>query len=271
MMRPHPEPTTGAKHVILHGDCWPVVSAVENAVKAVLPRCLCTTAPDVVSLTQLLASHPRAVMVFCLRPREHIFLFYRLRKALCRHPALVISDEFFFSDRILLRMLGQLPCMDHQSLLRMITSQQLCGLYADAVPYCPEDSLLTRFLLSPSLPPGVPERIPVFLLEAPLMEYLSLMMYREMTARGVSSLRLRLLQEMYAGHQHLDELARLLGVTKQKVWNEKHQLLLRLEMTDHLREIMYGTRFCLFLQRTPFRGPGEDVGLCETTDKVVLP
>lgn len=246
------DPYVKAEHIILHGDCWPVVSAVESMVKSVFPECRCSTASDLPMLISLLTCNPGAALILCLRPREHLFLFYVLREDIYRHPTLVISDEIFFCDRVLLRSLGDISCMRYQELELMITSKQL---FPVGIGQCPEKSTLTNFLLSPSLPSGLPEVIPDFSLEEPLMEYLSLMIYREMDGLGITPFRMRLLQYMYAGHQSYEELAKLMNVSPKKIWNEKYQLLKQTDMSTRLREIIYGTRFCFFLQRTPFISP----------------
>ncbi|EHP5545198.1 hypothetical protein KPO98_004095 [Salmonella enterica] len=252
MMMHNSDPYVKAEHIILHGDCWPVVSAVESMVKSVFPECRCSTASDLPMLISLLTCNPGAALILCLRPREHLFLFYVLREDIYRHPTLVISDEIFFCDRVLLRSLGDISCMRYQELELMITSKQL---FPVGIGQCPEKSTLTNFLLSPSLPSGLPEVIPDFSLEEPLMEYLSLMIYREMDGLGITPFRMRLLQYMYAGHQSYEELAKLMNVSPKKIWNEKYQLLKQTDMSTRLREIIYGTRFCFFLQRTPFISP----------------
>lgn len=249
------DPYVKAEHIILHGDCWPVISAVESMVKSVLPECRCSTASDLPMLISLLTCNPGAALILCLRPREHLFLFYVLREDIYRHPTLIISDEIFFCDRVLLRSLGGISCMMHQELELMITSKQLCELFPADTRQCPEKSTLTNFLLSPSLPSGLPEVIPDFSLEEPLMDYLSLMIYREMDRLGITPFRMRLLQHMYAGYQSLEELAKLMNVSPRKIWNEKYQIFHQTGMPVRIREMIYGTRFCFFLQRTSFISP----------------
>ncbi|ENJ6668425.1 hypothetical protein AB1226_004306, partial [Salmonella enterica subsp. enterica] len=83
MIVQHPE--TGC--VIIFGDCWPVVSALENVVHDVNPDCICKTAFDLSSLVYQLTCEPQALLILCLRPREHIFLFYALKEELIYHPA----------------------------------------------------------------------------------------------------------------------------------------------------------------------------------------
>ncbi|EAA1980948.1 transcriptional regulator, partial [Salmonella enterica] len=90
---------TAARQVIIHGDCWPVVSAVQAVVRAMRPECRCDIAESLPCLLQRLTGAPEAVLILCLRPREHIYLFYALKSLLLDHPVLVISDELLFSDR----------------------------------------------------------------------------------------------------------------------------------------------------------------------------
>ncbi|EBY1053068.1 transcriptional regulator, partial [Salmonella enterica subsp. enterica serovar Bareilly] len=91
---------TPTRQVIIHGDCWPVVSAVQFVVKAMRPECRCDVADTLPCLLQSLTETPEAVLILCLRPREHIYLFYALKNLFLDHPVLVISDELLFSDRL---------------------------------------------------------------------------------------------------------------------------------------------------------------------------
>ena len=104
-------PSAAVKHAIVFGDCWPVVSAVESIIDRVAPELTRNIATDLPSLIELLLIKPDAVLLLCLRPREHIFLFYALRQELIEHPVLIISDEMFFNDRLTLRLWGGLPWM----------------------------------------------------------------------------------------------------------------------------------------------------------------
>lgn len=246
-----------SRNVILYGDCWPVVSAVQSLTTTILPDSECRAIFDLPSLIAQLTVEPRAALILCLRPREHVFLFYALRQELFDHPALVISDEIFFNDRLMLRVWGDLPCMMHDELSMMVTSQQLCEFLTVPSGYCPEKSLLAEFLQSPTLPVGFSEVPQIFHLEAPLMDYMSLLIYREMLDRKITPFRMRMLQAIWSGFQTRDELITELDAPKSKIWNEKHRLLMQLEMPARLRDILYGTRFCSFLQRTEFISPAE--------------
>ncbi|EDK5786696.1 hypothetical protein CI374_14395 [Salmonella enterica subsp. enterica serovar Panama] len=250
-------PHSHAEDIIIFGDCWPVVRAVENVIKKVVPECVCKTVSDLSSLIYQLAVEPQAVLILCLRPREHIFLFYALREELVNHPTLVISDEIFFSDKLILHTWGHIPSMMDRELELMITSMQLCELYPPLIRYCPEESTLTAFLMSPVLPSAPPEIPQVFHVEERLMDYMSLLMYRALLECGLSPFRIRLLQAIWSGHQTLNELAAVMGESTGKIWNEKHRLLTQLGIPVRLREILYGTQFCRQIQRSNFITPAE--------------
>ncbi|HEB6947816.1 TPA: hypothetical protein R0445_004938, partial [Salmonella enterica subsp. enterica serovar Hvittingfoss] len=130
-------------------------------------------------------------------------------------------------------------------------------LYPFAPLFCPEKNGLTDFLLSPHGPSGLSLMPPVFHLEEPLMDYLSLLLYQTMSERGLTPFRMRLLQAICSGCQNQNALAAHMNTDAKKIWNEKYRLLTQLNIQGHLRELIYGTRFCSFLQRTSFMPPAE--------------
>ncbi|EBR8158559.1 hypothetical protein DOA20_25900, partial [Salmonella enterica subsp. enterica serovar Newport] len=231
--------------------------AVQSLTTAILPGCRCETAPDLAGLITRLTREPRVPLILCLRPREHVYLFYALLKELRSHPALVISDELFFSDRLILSAWGQLPCMTHPRLSGMISSLRLCELSAPPRAYYPERTPLTDFLDKPPRPVIPADTPPDCPLAACLMDFLSLFMYQTLLSCGLTPFRIRLLRAIWSGHQNQETLGTLLNVHPRKIWNDKHRLLTQLDMKGSLREVIYGTRFCDFLQRTPFMSPAE--------------
>lgn len=245
------------KHVIVFGDCWPIVSAVKSIVDRVAPEYSSDIATDLPSLIELLLIKPDAILLLCLRPREHLFLFYALRQELIEHPVLAISDEMFFNDRLTLKVWGDIPWMMQEELSRMVISPNKNEMFVSEVDV-ESDNTLTRFLLSPSLSAGLMEVPLVFHLEERLMDYMSLLTYREMLNKGLTPLRMRLLQAIWSGHSSQDELSEITGENQGKIWNEKHRLFTQLGVSNRrLREILYGTQFCSFIQLTPFIAPAE--------------
>lgn len=87
------------------------------------------------------------------------------------------------------------------------------------------------------------------------MNYMDQLMHREILACGVSLAQLRLLQEVYRGRGRLSALCGRLNTQEKQIWQDKYRLLVKLGMRNRLRELLFGTRFCKSLQRTPFIAP----------------
>ncbi|EDC2268704.1 transcriptional regulator [Salmonella enterica] len=246
-----------ARQVIIHGDCWPVVTTVAHLVRAVLPDYECEATYALPVLLQQMTRKPEATLVLCLRPREHLFLFYALKQALLNHPALVISDELFFSDRLALKVYGDIPVLQQQELTALLTlveqREQWPGEVRPRIT-----GKLTDFLSSPAPVTGFPEVPQIFTSPKRLMNYMALLMYREILACGVSPAQQRLLEEVYRGREKLSGLSGRLNVGERQIWQDKYRLLAKMGMKNRLRELLYGTRFCQDIQRTPFMPP-EDV------------
>ncbi|EBG9727236.1 hypothetical protein LB105_005014 [Salmonella enterica] len=76
-----------------------------------------------------------------------------------------------------------------------------------------------------------------------------------MLAYGVSPAQQRLLEEVYRGRERLSGLSGRLNVGERQIWQDKYRLLVKMGMRNRLRELLYGTRFCRDIQRTPFMTP----------------
>ncbi|EBQ3462660.1 transcriptional regulator, partial [Salmonella enterica] len=114
---------------------------------------------------------------------------------------------------------------------------------------------LDAFLLSPAPVTGFLEVPPIFNNPKRLMNYMDQLMHREILACGVSLAQLRLLQEVYRGRGRLSALCGRLNTQEKQIWQDKYRLLVKLGMRNRLRELLFGTRFCKSLQRTPFIAP----------------
>ncbi|EPH4523068.1 transcriptional regulator, partial [Salmonella enterica subsp. enterica serovar Typhimurium] len=53
----------------------------------------------------------------------------------------------------------------------------------------------------------------------------------------------------------LSALCGRLNTQEKQIWQDKYRLLVKLGMRNRLRELLFGTRFCKSLQRTPFIAP----------------
>ncbi|EKF3855856.1 transcriptional regulator [Salmonella enterica] len=238
-------------HIIIHGDSWPVVSATEHMVKAILPAGRCETTSGTTALLQKLGRSLEASLILCLRPREHVFLFCALKNALLSHPALVISDELLFSDRVMLHNYGGIPVVLHQELTGTVTR-----LRQGYNPY-PVKGVLAGFLSTPRPAMGLFAVPLIFNHPDRLMNYMSLLMYRATVSCGLTPAQQKLLQEVHRGQNRLADMTGILNSGKKKIWQDKDQLLMKLGMRNRLRELLYGTRFCMAEQRTRFITPDE--------------
>ncbi|EDL9821075.1 transcriptional regulator [Salmonella enterica subsp. enterica serovar Infantis] len=248
---------TPARQVIVYGDCWPVTTAVAHLVRTFLPGSDCETTYRLPALLQQLCRKPEAILVLCLRPREHLFLFYALSQALSDHPVMVISDELFFSDRLVLKVYGDIPALPEQALAELlIRARQGEEWHGGARLRVTGE--LEVFLLSPAPVTGFLEVPQIFNNPKRLMNYMDLLMHREMLACGVSPAQQRLLEEVYRGRERLSGLSGRLNVGERQIWQDKYRLLVKMGMKNRLCELLYGTRFCQDIQRTPFMTP-EDI------------
>ncbi|EJU3354740.1 transcriptional regulator [Salmonella enterica] len=248
---------TAARQVIIHGDCWPVVNAVQAVVRAMRPECRCDIADSLPCLLQRLTGAPEAVLILCLRPREHIYLFYALKSLLLDHPALVISDELLFSDRVILHSWGDIPCAPYCEIQVIISGLQKYG----HCPY-PLKGNLARFLSVPECATGFFAVPVIFNNPKRLMRYMSLLMYRATTNCGVTSSQQKLLWALYKGHYSLSELTNILKKNEKQIWQAKGLILTKLGMKNRVYELLYGTRFCPEIQRTAFISPADAKKLC---------
>ncbi|AXC75880.1 hypothetical protein VY657_003449 [Salmonella enterica] len=66
---------------------------------------------------------------------------------------------------------------------------------------------------------------------------------------------MRLLQGDYCGRGRLSALCERLNAYEKQIWQVKYRLLVTLGMRNRLRELLFVTRFCELLQRTPFIFP----------------
>lgn len=241
-----------ARQVIIHGDCWPVVSAVRHVTKAICPEYRCEVTGSLLCLLQRLAGAPEAILILCLRPREHIYLFYALKSLLLEHPVLVISDELLFSDRLVLHCWGDIPGVLSCEIESIVSGLQKYG----HCPY-PSKGKFTKFLSAPECATGFFEVPVIFNNPKRLMNYMTLLIYRASVNCGLTSDQCKLLREIYKGQYSLSGLKIRLNKNEKQIWQDKNRLLIKLGMRNRLRELLYGTRFYMTEQRTAFMLPVE--------------
>ncbi|EFR6822930.1 transcriptional regulator [Salmonella enterica] len=242
--------TAHGQTVIIYGDCWPEMAAVQYVVKTIHPECLCEVAGSLTGLLQFLTRTPDALLILCLRPREHIYLFYVLKEALLNHPALVISDEFFFSDRLVLQSWGGIPFMPHRDITPLIRAIQKYGR-----PPHPLEGKLSVFLSAPTVATGFFAVPMIFNSPERLMNYMSLLLHRAITYCGITPVQQKLLNEIYKGKSTLSGMAGVMNMNGKKISQEKERILTKLGMNNRMYALLHGTRFCAEIQRTAFITP----------------
>lgn len=242
--------------VIVHGDCWPEMSAIQHVVRVIHPEYPCDLAGSLTDLLHFLTQAPGALLILCLRPREHIYLFYALKQVLLNHPALVISDEFFFSDRLVLQSWGGLSFTSHRDITPLITAIQKYGQ-----PPHPLEGELSRFLSVPTVATGFFAVPVIFNNPERLMNYMSLLLHRAITYCGITPTQQKLLNEIYKGKSSLSGMAGVMNMNGKQISQEKERILAKLGMNNRMYALLHGTRFCPEIQRTEFISP----------DKIQLP
>ncbi|ELK0301856.1 transcriptional regulator [Salmonella enterica] len=250
------------RNAIVYGDCWPVVNTVQSVVRAIRPECRCDVAGSLPALLQYLTQMPESTLILCLRPREHIYLFYALKQALLYHPALVISDELLFSDRVVLHNWGDIPAVLHQEVAGMMPRLRT----GEKTPH-PLKGRLANFLAAPKPATGLFAVPLTFNHPKRLMNYMELLMYRATASRGVTPDQQKLLQEVYTGKYTLSGLKNRLNKNEKQIWQDKYRLLVKMGMKNRLHELLYGTRFCQEIQRTTFISPDEIKKLCNCVSR----
>lgn len=245
------------RQVIIHGDCWPVVNTVEYLTRSVLPGCNCEKTYTLPVLLQHLYLKPDAILVLCLRPRDHLFLFYALRTAMPEHPVIVISDELFFSDLLVLKVYGGIPVLLEQELEEILIRTRRGEVWYDGPARPRMMQKLDGFLLYPAPVTGFLEVPLIFNSPKKLMNYMSQLIHREMLTYGVNSAELRLLREVYKGRCTLSGLSEKLKTKERQIWQDKNRLLVKLGMKNRMRELLSGTRFCMDTQKTTFMSPAK--------------
>ncbi|EIW2890280.1 transcriptional regulator [Salmonella enterica subsp. enterica serovar Newport] len=252
------------RRVIIHGDCWPVVSTVKYVVETLLPDGQCECTYEITELLQKLVRYPDALLLLCLRPRQHIFLFYALKNELLCHPILVVSDELLFSDQVVLHCWGDIPAFLHTELAGI-----LYHLRGSKVPHTSENGLIS-FLSDPKPAFGNFAVPLIFNNPKRLMNYMSVLMYRVTESRGVTPDQQKLLKEIYRGRHRFSELKKKLNRSEKKIYQDKNRLLIKLGMKNRLHELLYGTRFCMTDQRTEFMSPDKTKTLFKAETFAVL-
>ncbi|EPC0218933.1 hypothetical protein ACRV89_004662 [Salmonella enterica subsp. enterica serovar Newport] len=241
--------------VIIFGEYWPVVSAVRSVIQGSGLSGRCIQVHTIPELTAQLFSGNVTRMIFCLRPREHVFLFYALKRYLSCIPLLIICDDVFFTDRVMLQCIGVVPVMQHSELQVLITGSR----GRRSVGKLPEGHILSHFLTTGYTEDKRCELPDIFDNPDDLMSYLQDIARDKRKKQGLTFFQERLLQEMSDGYQSLELLSQRLCCGQKKVSRERRLLPMKLGMSPGLSALLYGSLFCNTVQKTKFHFPLSEV------------
>ncbi|EAO5528003.1 transcriptional regulator [Salmonella enterica subsp. enterica serovar Monophasic] len=105
--------------VLIYGDLWTDCCAME----AIVRRYTLEQVRQYDSVSALLKGLQRssgAGLILCLRPHEHVYLFYRLRRWLNGRRVLVVTDRMYYSDRSVMQYFGLREWLERDELLPFI-------------------------------------------------------------------------------------------------------------------------------------------------------
>lgn len=108
------------RQILIYADRWPTAIALQTLCQQQVPECKTIHCDSLVKLSVQMQSCLYSPLILCLRhPHEHVYLLYALRALLQNRRVLVISDDFYYSDRLILKELGvlSLEIMQLSSLL----------------------------------------------------------------------------------------------------------------------------------------------------------
>lgn len=108
------------KHIIIYGDFWAdcraVIAIIQNRYSGI-DTTLCS---NITELIVFLSRYPDAGLVLCLRPHEHVFLFYHLQPWLTSRKVLIVVDRLYFTDRCVMQYFRLTDYLQRDRLMPLI-------------------------------------------------------------------------------------------------------------------------------------------------------
>ncbi|EBI7719636.1 hypothetical protein B5B13_21980 [Salmonella enterica] len=227
--------------LVIHGDSWPFVEGLCHLGKAGLPGRQIYASHTVAGLFMLLSEHPDAALVMCLRPREHLFLFYALSDYLRHSPATVVCDALYLTDYIVMEMWNCVP---------------VCAPPRHLFPEeegIPEEG--ERFLMSlVTRRQGVSRAAPlsgIFHDGNHFVETMSQFLQEYIARKGVSVFQRRILEALLEG-KSASVIAADMETSQGRIENHKTMVFSRLGVPCFPHALLYGMKYHLSLQRDLF-------------------
>lgn len=230
--------------MLIYGDQWPDCCAME----AIIRKCSLESVRICDSISALLlglSASPKVGLILCLRPHEHVYLFYRLRHWLKNRKLLVVMDKMYYTDRCVMQYFGVKYYLERDELLPLISRKGPARSDAETwrwFRHSREDSGLSH-------PPDMTE--PGGGMMAENILFLLNQYIRWNIPAGVSDSKYSLLLLLSSGCPAV-LLARKMRMHPRTVSIYRWQAMSRLNMKSSPVSLFRGVRLLAQLQRTPF-------------------
>ncbi|EAO4206308.1 transcriptional regulator [Salmonella enterica] len=225
------------KTVLVYGDLWTDCCAMAAIARSHSSESV-RICDSVSSLLLHLSREPEIGLILCIRPHEHVYLFYNLRHLLRNRMVLVVTDQMYYSDRCVMRYFGLTNWLERAELLSFITGKQPPEAWQRF--RCPGNEVS-----GPSLMEEGAEISP-----ESILLWLNLFAYRYLPS-GVSGSKYALLLKLSSGCPGV-WLARQEKMNPKTLSAYRRETMMRLEMKPSPISLFRGLRVLKQLQRTPF-------------------
>lgn len=241
---------TQQKDIIIYGDNWPVICAVKNMAEKIQPSNRFHSCHSVPALAHLLQYTSDVRFIFCLRPREHIFLFHLFSSILSGTPLLVITDTLLPTDRVALGTFCVKPLIVYYDDIHSLFTFRHKFSHEKLQQDNPLFSSLTA--LTRQEPKASVSCLPlVFQNGSDLISFMNIQLDQYFYQVGITRLQIQLLKKMLT-ESTLKELATALDINIKTVTYNKGILFKKLGVKGGYFMAIYGAKFYLKLQKTPF-------------------
>ncbi|EED8568992.1 hypothetical protein H4L53_004535 [Salmonella enterica] len=237
--------------VLIYADRWPLAHALETLCRQQCPGRPVLRCDSLSVLSHMLQSHPQGPLMLGVSAHEQVFLLYAIHPLLRKRKVMVVADDIYYSDRLVLECAGVRGIVRVGSLCSLLSRSPQAGhpLYA--------------FLAGPDIPRVTVTPVTVWG-HVDDSEELLLLMNALMTYRlGLSGLKaqeVRVLRGLWSGVP-MATLAWQMGITYVTLSGYKVRALHMLGIKNHPGVFMRSGPPRADLQRTPFMTTMDFMGL----------
>ncbi|ECG8596840.1 hypothetical protein FNI15_22595 [Salmonella enterica subsp. salamae] len=233
--------------VLVYADRWPLAHALEALCRQQYPQRRVMRCDSLRALSHLLQARPQAPLILGVAAHEQVFLFYAIHPLLRTRKVMVVADNIYYSDRLVLECAGVGGIVRAGSLFSLLSS-----------PPCTEHPLygflagtdISRMTVTPVTVWGhVDDGDELLLLMNALMTY-------RLELSALNEQEVKVLRGLWGG-QSVAELSLQTGITRKMVSSYRVGALRKLGMVNHPDAFMRSGPPRADLQRTPFMTPAD--------------